>query len=109
MGGGETHGTQLALGIALIWFGGVLLFVAFMSGKIAALTTSTDSSGQVHGPADAGSLLSSLAKAVQAAEVGVPTPAVGQTLPLTGLQPGQTGEVTNTGDGGWTIGIGSDF
>jgi hypothetical protein len=104
-----SQGTQLALGIVLLWFGGLCLFVAFMSGKIAALTASTDSTGTARGPADASGLVSSLAKAVQAAEIGIPQPGVGQTLPITGLPQGQTGTVTNLGGGDWVVGNSTDF
>lgn len=104
-----SQGTQLALGIVLLWFGGLCLFVAFMSGKIAALTASTDSTGATHGPADASGLVSTLAKAVQSAEIGIPSPATGQTLPITGLPAGQTGTVTNLGGGDWIVGNSTDF
>lgn len=104
-----SQGTQLALGIVLLWFGGLCLFVAFMSGKIAALTTGTDSSGKTRGPADASGLVSTVAKAVQAAEIGIPSPATGQTLPITGLPTGQTGTVTNLGGGDWIVGNSTDF
>lgn len=54
------RGTQLAVGIILLWFGGFCLFVAFLSGKTSLLTTSGG-----HGPADASQLASTLASAVQ--------------------------------------------
>lgn len=65
-----SHGTRLAIGIVLLWFGGVCLFVAFLSGKISSLTASTDAGGTGHGPKDVSELVSSVAKNVQAAEQG---------------------------------------
>lgn len=55
-----SQGTKLAVGIILLWFGGFCLFVAFMSGKIAGLTTS---SGQ--GPSNVTELTQSLAASIQ--------------------------------------------
>lgn len=72
-----SRGTQLAIGIVLLWFGGLLLYVAFMSGKTAQLTDSTDTSGTAHGPSDISGLLASVANTVQAAQI---TPTTGQAL-----------------------------
>lgn len=54
------RGTQLAVGIILLWFGGFCLFIAFLSGKTSLLTTSGG-----HGPTDASQLATTLASAVQ--------------------------------------------
>lgn len=60
-------GGKLALGILLLWFGGFLLFVAFMSGKVASLTAHVDQNGKPVGPLDMSELASRLADNVQAA------------------------------------------
>lgn len=64
------NGTRLAIGIVLLWFGGACLFVAFMSGKVPALTTGTGSGGQAQGPSNASELAVGIANAVQAQEKG---------------------------------------
>lgn len=48
MGGANlSKGTKLAMGIVLLWLGGGLLFIAFMSGKVDSLAagTAVDSDG----------------------------------------------------------------
>jgi hypothetical protein len=62
------HGTKIAIGIFLLWLGGLCLFVAFLSGKIASLTESTDAAGAGQGPKDVSGLVTQVAKGVQAAE-----------------------------------------
>jgi hypothetical protein len=59
---------KLAVGILLLWVGGALLFVAFMSGKVDSLTIGKDASGKAQGPRDASELIGRLATNVQAAE-----------------------------------------
>lgn len=68
MAGSVAHGTKLAIGIFLLWLGGLFLFVAFLSGKVASLTESTDADGTAHGPSDVSGLVTQVAKGVQAAE-----------------------------------------
>lgn len=63
--GGARRGTTLALGIVLLWVAGMLLFVAFMSGKVASLTQGTDGSGKSVGPTDLPSLLVRIANNAQ--------------------------------------------
>ena len=68
-GDGDTgSGGKLALGILLLWFGGFCLFVAFMSGKTASLTSHVDQHGNPVGPTNASEVVSRLAENVQAAE-----------------------------------------
>lgn len=64
------HGTMFAIGIVLLWLGGFCLFIALLSGKIASLSTGTDSSGKPEGPKDVSQLTTSLAKGIQAQESG---------------------------------------
>jgi hypothetical protein len=66
--GGQDRAAKAALGILLVWLGGALLFVAFMSGKTASLTVGKDSAGKSQGPRDASELVGRIATAVQAAE-----------------------------------------
>lgn len=68
MGDGQNRATKAALGILLLWVGGFLLFVAFMSGKTSTLTVGKDASGRAQGPRDISELASRLAETVQAAE-----------------------------------------
>jgi hypothetical protein len=62
------HGTKVAVAIVLLWFAGLCLFVAFLSGKAASLTVGKDQAGHPQGPADASELVSRLAENVQALE-----------------------------------------
>lgn len=62
-----SHGTKLAVGILLVWFGGVCLFIAFMSGKVPSLNTGT-TDGKAQGPKDVTGLLTGVANAVQQQE-----------------------------------------
>jgi hypothetical protein len=57
---GGQRGVQLAIGILLLWLAGVLLFVAFMSGKTPSLTVGTAADGTPQGPRDARQLLGRL-------------------------------------------------
>lgn len=68
IGSDISHGTKLAIGIILLWFGGACLFIAFMSGKVASLTVGTDSGGAAQGPRDVSELVERVASNVQAAE-----------------------------------------
>jgi hypothetical protein len=67
-GASTQHGTKVAVAIVLLWFAGLCLFIAFLSGKAASLTVGTDSAGNPQGPADASQLVSRLAENVQALE-----------------------------------------
>lgn len=58
-------GTRMAIGVVLLWISGALLFVAFMSGKINALTSGIGTGGEAQGPHDASELVSTLANDVQ--------------------------------------------
>lgn len=62
------HGTKVAVAIVLLWFAGLCLFIAFLSGKAASLTVGKDQAGNPQGPADASELVSRLAENVQALE-----------------------------------------
>lgn len=62
------RGVMLAVGIILIWFGMVSLYVAFMSGKTPALTVGTSKDGKTQGPKDATELMGRLAANIQAAQ-----------------------------------------
>ena len=62
------RGVMLAVGIILIWFGMVSLYVAFMSGKTPALTVGTSKDGKAQGPKDATELMGRLAANIQAAQ-----------------------------------------
>jgi hypothetical protein len=66
-GEGTQRAVMLAVGILLLWFGGSLLFVAFMSGKAPGLTTGTSKDGKAQGPKDLSELLGRVAENVQAA------------------------------------------
>lgn len=67
-GASTQHGTKVAVAIVLLWFAGLCLFVAFLSGKAASLTVGKDQAGNPQGPADASELVSRLAENVQALE-----------------------------------------
>jgi hypothetical protein len=64
------RGAKIALAILLLWLGGLLLFVSFMSGKAASLTIGTDQAGNPQGPRNARELFGRLASNVQAAQGG---------------------------------------
>lgn len=64
---GAPNGVRLAVGILLLWFGAVCLFVAFMSGKTGSLTSHVNQDGKAVGPRDASELAVRLAENVQAA------------------------------------------
>lgn len=66
----SARGGKAALGIVLVWAGGFLLFIAFMSGKTGTLTVGQDQTGKPQGPRDASELVSRLAEGIQAAEGG---------------------------------------
>ncbi len=103
-----SRGTELALGIVLLWFGGLCFFVAFMSGKISALTT-TDSGGKSSGPRDVSGLAVAISAAVQQRATKIPTPPVGQSAPIIGPTGQPVGTVTTLPGGDWIVGQGSDF
>lgn len=67
MTGGAQRGAQIAIGILLLWFGGTMLFIAFMSGKADSLTIGASRDGKRQGPRDASELVTRLADAVQTA------------------------------------------
>lgn len=73
------RGGRAALGIVLVWVGGFLLFIAFMSGKTGTLTVGRDQAGKPQGPRDASELVSRLAEGIQAAQGGGAGP--GPTAP----------------------------
>lgn len=83
-GDSTRHGTKVAVAILLLWFAGMCLFIAFLSGKTAALTSGKDSSGKAQGPADMSELATRIADNVQALEnqstttQGAPTETPGQ-------------------------------
>lgn len=58
----------MAIGVVLLWVGGALLFVAFMSGKVSGLTIGKSADGTPQGPRDASELVQRLAATVQASE-----------------------------------------
>lgn len=64
----QQRAVKMALGVVLLWLGGALLFVAFMSGKVGSLTVGKTSTGTPQGPRDASELVQRLAASVQAAE-----------------------------------------
>lgn len=66
--GPVAKGTQLAIGILLLWFAGLCFFVAFMSGKAASLISGTGIDGKPTGPRDVSGLVTRLAANIQAAE-----------------------------------------
>lgn len=102
-----SRGTELAIGIVLLWFGGLCFFVAFMSGKIAALTTS--SGGKSSGPKDISGLAVAISAAVQQKAAKIPTPPVGQTAPIIGPNGQQTGTITTLPGGDWIVGSDGSF
>lgn len=61
---------MLAGGIVLLWFGGAALFVAFMSGKTASLTTGTSKDGKPQGPKDMREVVGRVVAGVRAAQSG---------------------------------------
>jgi len=67
-GQGMSRGTQLAIGILLLWFAGLCLFFAFLGGKTPALTSGRGSDGTPSGPRDMSGLVSRVAENIQAAE-----------------------------------------
>lgn len=67
-GGSGHQGTKVAIAILLLWFAGGCLFISFLSGKTASMTTGTDQSGHAQGPADASELVTRLAENVQTLE-----------------------------------------
>lgn len=69
-GGSISRGTHLAIGIILLWVGGGLLFVAFMSGKVDSLTIGKDQKGKPQGPRNVSEAIGRIAENVQAAEQG---------------------------------------
>lgn len=64
---GAQRGAQIAIGILLLWFAGLCLFIAFMSGKTPSLTVGKDRGGKPQGPKDVTELMGRLAENVRAA------------------------------------------
>ena len=64
---GSERGVQLAIGILMLWLAGVLLFIAFMSGKTPSLTVGKAADGSSQGPKDIRELLGRLSSNIQAA------------------------------------------
>ncbi len=67
------RGITLASAVLLLWFGGMCLYVAFMSGKSPAMTVGTSRDGKAQGPKDASELVTRIAANVQAAQGGTGT------------------------------------
>ena len=64
---GAERGAQIAVGILLLWFAGLCLFIAFMSGKTPGLTVGKDKSGKPQGPKDVTELMGRLSENIHAA------------------------------------------
>jgi len=69
-----SHGTQLAIGIVLLWFAGLCFFFAFLGGKTAALTSGHGSDGTPSGPRDVSGLATRVAENMQSMESSSPGP-----------------------------------